>query len=326
MTLAGIGLIARQEFRTRIRTGHWKALLAVWFVLVNGLGLLFRLTIGVGDDAALVMFGSVMLAVLVLVLLIAPALSGQAINGDRERGTLAALQVTRLSPADIALGKLAAAWGTGTTVLVLALPVTLVPVLEGAVSPFHHLAVVGIMIVQVGVVVTLSLGWSGVVARGVTSVLLSYLTVFGLLVGTMVVGAIFDGLATRGGDLDGPGTARNHAWWVMSPNPVVVLADAAPRLEARHEIVTLRSGRRVVVDDDVDGDLLGELSRDLREMREPKPSYRPDGSYRTDPGEGGPVWPYGLAVQLALAGLALGSAVRGLRTPVRILPSGVRIA
>jgi len=41
---------------------------------------------------------------------VTPALTAQSINGDRERGTLATLQVTRLRPADIALGKLAAGW------------------------------------------------------------------------------------------------------------------------------------------------------------------------------------------------------------------------
>ena len=139
MTGRGVGLVARQEIRTRLRTGRWKTLLAVWFVVVNGLGLLFRIALEAGStsdfgSAGVPMFGGVLLGVLVLTLLVTPALSGQSINGDRERGTLATLQVTRLTPGDIAVGKLAAAWGTGLLALLLTLPCVLWPVVEGAVG------------------------------------------------------------------------------------------------------------------------------------------------------------------------------------------------
>jgi hypothetical protein len=53
-----------------------------------------------------------MLFVLGLALLVVPSLAAQSVNGDRERGTLATLQVTRLSAGEITLGKFVAAWGT----------------------------------------------------------------------------------------------------------------------------------------------------------------------------------------------------------------------
>ena len=58
-----------------------------------------------------VMFGVVVLVVLALALLVAPALAAQSVNGDRERGTLATLQVTRLRAGEIAVGKLARVLG-----------------------------------------------------------------------------------------------------------------------------------------------------------------------------------------------------------------------
>ena len=51
-----------------------------------------------------------------------PALAAQSVNGDRERGTLATLQVTRLTAGDIAVGKLAAAWGTALVFLAISAP------------------------------------------------------------------------------------------------------------------------------------------------------------------------------------------------------------
>ena len=59
------------------------------------------------------MFGVVVLVVLALALLVAPALAAQSVNGDRERGTLATLQVTRLRAGEIAVGKLLAVLGHG---------------------------------------------------------------------------------------------------------------------------------------------------------------------------------------------------------------------
>ncbi len=41
---------------------------------------------------------------------------------------------------------------------------------------------------------------------------------------------------------------------------------------------------------------------------------------------GAPVWPYGLAFDLVVAGVLLYGAVRRLQTPRRHLPKGVRLA
>ena len=61
-------------------------------------------------SAGPLLFGAVTFLVLGLGLLVTPTLTSTAINGDRNAGTLATLQVTLLSPAEIALGKLLAAW------------------------------------------------------------------------------------------------------------------------------------------------------------------------------------------------------------------------
>ncbi|TDD94972.1 ABC transporter permease [Actinomadura rubrisoli] len=318
MTLRGIGLVARQEIRTRLRTGRWKVLLGVWFVVVNGLGLLFRLALeadGISSfgEPGVPMFGGVLLGVLVLTLLVTPALGAQSINGDRERGTLATLQVTRLAPGDIAVGKLAAAWGTGLLILLLTLPCVLFPVAEGAVGPGRALVVLVVMALLIGIVCAVSQGWSALLARSITSVLLSYLTVFGLIVGTPLLFTIALPFAAERHGVDGYDEERtDRVWWLLAPNPVVVLADAAPRLPKR----TVRSGD-VVYTRSPSSDPLGGISREVRQIHAGDDAG-PDPEL--------PVWPYGLAFDLAIAAGAVWISAARLRTPLHRVPKGVRVA
>ena len=333
MTARGIGLVARQEVRTRLRTGRWKALLAAWFLLVNGLGLLFRLALeadgGSADDRpGIPMFGGVLLGVLVLMLLVTPALGGQSINGDRERGTLAALQLTRLTPGEIALGKLAAAWGTGLVTLLLTLPVLLLPVAEGVISPLRAQAVLLVTALLIGVVCAVSQAWSALLARSVTSVLMSYITVFALLAGTPLVYSIALQLTAehhRHVVYDGGGRHRQYGgytvehservWWLLSPNPVVVLADAAPRLPEREVVVGDELVHRSSTSDP-----LGEISRSVRDIRQ---GVRTSADHPEDEMV---VWPWGLAFDLALAVGAVALTASRLRTPLQRVPRGVRVA
>ena len=130
MTPHGVATVAKQEFRLRIRAGRWRWLLSMWFavlLLFTGLlrGALGGFTQDDVVDKGVVLYGGLMLFVLGLALLVVPALAAQSVNGDRERGTLATLQVTRLSAADICLGKFAAAWGTALVFLGLTLPLVL---------------------------------------------------------------------------------------------------------------------------------------------------------------------------------------------------------
>jgi ABC-2 type transport system permease protein len=75
-----------------------------------------------------------MLFMLALAMLIVPALTAQSINGDRERGVLATLQTTLLTPAEIAIGKLVAAWATTLVFLAVSLPLIVWCLVEGGVS------------------------------------------------------------------------------------------------------------------------------------------------------------------------------------------------
>jgi ABC-2 type transport system permease protein len=314
----GVGLVARQEFRVRLRTGRWRWLLAAWVAVIALFTGMLNLALATsGTVSGVPLFGGLMLFVLGLVLLVSPALTAQSINGDRERGTLAALQVTRLTPLQITLGKLAAGWTVGLTALALTLPFVGWSVALGGVGPARTVVVLVVVTLLIGVVCAVSQALSALFARSIASALVSYLVVFALTVGTLIVFGLSMPLTVEKAtvrDFDGTTyqttIARpDRVWWLLAPNPFVVLADAAPKRAAR-------PGRR---SDSLDP--LSAIGQEVRQLRH-KPSY--DQSFAMQ--ASAPVWPYGLAFNLLLGAGAVIVTTRRLRTPAKTLPKGVRVA
>ena len=358
MTAAGIATVARQEFRLRIRAGRWKWLLAAFFgVLVAFTALLRAALAGATADEipfqGTVLFGGLVLFVLGLALLVVPALAAQSVNGDRERGTLATLQVTRLSAAEITVGKFLAAWGTALVFLALTFPLVAYAMTRGGV-PFGRVVVVmAVLALLLGTVCAVSLYLSALLTRTTTSGVLAYLAVFALTVGTLIVFGLVTATTTErytqtfrndctgappdSGCVDGlqefesTRVRTDRTWWLLAPNPFVVLADAAPQLPdepPRPEDVEPRVSAR-------DLDPLGTIGRAVRDLR----VVPDDSNVGGDVGGGGPelepvvdeprsaaVWPTGLAVDVLLGAAALVLTARRLRTPSRTLPRGQRVA
>lgn len=361
--LGGIRTVAGQEFRVRLRTGRWRWLLAAWFLVITG----FLVALRVALDAIPVhtqrpgvpMFGGVMLWVLALALLVTPALSAHAINGDRERGTLATLQATRLSALEIAGGKLLASWGTSAVFIALTVPHVVWAILEGGVGVLRAVVILAVVLLLCGVVCAVALALSALLARGITSAVLSYCVVFALTVGTLVAFGLGTALTTervqRTVEVPAPeakpgatareGTATRsparpgepqnlrtqtytasvshpeRVWWLLAPNPFVVLADAAPELPPRRDPATGRPVARPL-------DPLSTIGRMVRQARTPNPpgNSAPLRGGEARPQSQPPVWPWGLGFDVLLGAGAFALTVRRLRTPVYRLPRGVRIA
>lgn len=327
----GIWLVARQEFRIRLRTGRWRWLLGGWVALLAIFTVLLDLSVqtgyGIVEDSnqrGVPLFGILMFFVLGMVLVISPALTSQTINGDRERGTLATLQVTRLQPSEVALGKLLAGWGVGLVALVLTLPFTGYAMAQGGITFTRVAAVYGVVAVLIGVVCAVSQALSSLLARSITSALLSYLTVAALTVGTLIALVLIVPLVaderietTQDGyqytvDVQRP----DKVWWLVAPNPFIVLADAAPRVPPR----VTQQGDYVYIDD---YDPLSAVGREVRNLRRPPTESYIDGNDRE---YDAPVWPYGLAFNVLLGIGAVVVTTRRLHTPARRIPRGVRIA
>ena len=357
--MSGVFTVARLEFTLRIRAGRWRWMVAAWFLVLLGITALVRsaasqrnLGFDDVDTRGAVMFGVVVLVVLALALLVAPALAAQSVNGDRERGTLATLQVTRLRAGEIALGKLLASWGTALVFLGVTLPLALWCYAEGGLSVLRIAGVYAVTALLLGIVCAISLALSALLARSTTSGVLAYLTVFALTVGTLIAWGLLTAVTQdtvrastqvcenySGGDENTPPTGTNcrqvgyeatvprpdRTWWLLAPNPFAVLADSAPAGPVRE--IRLPDGE--VVREPLEVDILGSMSRGLHQMRiERKPVVTGYGtSYDVPPdAEGGPVWPTGLAVNLLLAAGAVWVTIRRLRTPSDRLARGQRIA
>jgi ABC-2 type transport system permease protein len=119
--------------------------------------------------------------------------------------------------------------------------------------------------------------------------------------------------------LTGQRARPDRVWWLLAPNPFVILADAAPQLppetaQERQRRLALEQ-RGVNVSNLRDSDPLGGLGRAVR------------GAHKS-PGSstGSPVWPWGLGFDVLVGAGALWLTARRLRTPTRDLPLGQRVA
>jgi ABC-type transport system involved in multi-copper enzyme maturation permease subunit len=194
----GLRTVVELELRQRVRSRRWVWALAAWFVFIGGVTALMifateritREASNAGEVAGPIAFAVITFFVLGMGLLIAPTFTATSINGDRNSGTLAILQATRLSALEIATGKLVAAWLTSAVFLVVALPFILWSMFLGNISVFQVVVCFAVVFTLVAVVCAIGLGWSALISRAAGSTVLTYLSVAGLTVlcsGVMVL-------------------------------------------------------------------------------------------------------------------------------------------
>jgi ABC-type transport system involved in multi-copper enzyme maturation permease subunit len=335
----GVRTMAEHEFRLRLRAGRWRWLLAAWFVtlLLLTWGLRAALVATGAAERGVDMFGGLMLFMLALAMLIVPALTAQSINGDRERGVLATLQTTLLTPAEIAIGKLVAAWATTLVFLAVSLPLIVWCLVEGGVSVGRVIGTLIATALLLGALAAIAQCLSALFVRSTTSAVMSYLVVFALSIGTLI--AFFIGLMLTTEtetvteripvwdngqpqfneetgqpiNVDRWQTAEYEAsvqqtekvWWLLAPNPFAVLADSTSGT-----VEWERTGF----------DPLQTIREGVRSARDPDSGW--SGVASTEKA----VWPYGLAFYLLIGVGALTLTIRQLRTPYGRLPRGVRVA
>ncbi|MCJ1696244.1 ABC transporter permease [Rathayibacter caricis] len=340
--LRGAGLVVRLELAQRVRGVSSFVLLGLFFLLVGAVTGLLVVASGVlsgsGAQVGGWIYSVLVYFVLLLGSLVTPALSGAAINGERDAGTLATMQVTLLTTPQLVLGKLASAWLVALAFLVSTLPFLLVAVLVGGVSAVSALVSVLVLAVQLGVVAAIGVGLSGILDRPLMSVVTTYLVVAALSVGSLIAFGLLTTVTTsetRTVFVDGEGnpdpscgsaydsvTPRyDYYWGLLALNPFVVLADAVPpQLDAYGQ----------------PSDLFGSIALGVRQAQiPPELEVEIDCTGASEQGYRGPAetfaetvpsWFVGLALQLVLAvGLVLG-AIRRTATPAARLPKGRRVA
>lgn len=339
MTLTHIGTIARLELTQRLRSVGWYILIGVFAVILLVITALAFAVYSYTGAAGAGVYSIVVNVVLLLVVLVSPTLSGNAINGDREAATLAAVQVTAVSTGDIMLGKLVAAVATGGAFLVVALPFLAFSLIGGGASPATLAVSLLILAAEIIIVAAIGVGLSGLIARPLFSVAATYLVVAALTIGTLI-GFGLGGTALRtettsySRTYDSAGNVNcdrweeytyetprfDRVWWMLAANPFVVLADATPT-------VFDANGSPV--------DLFGQVKYGVRSAQLPPVDQRWDECAPTmfdspTPREvidtTVPSWFVGLGIQIVIAGGLFAGAWARTRTPARMLPPGTRIA
>ncbi|WP_194420271.1 ABC transporter permease [Microbacterium abyssi] len=341
MNLTHIGLIARLELTQRLRSVSWYILLGVFALILLGVTALSFSVYASTEVTGAGVYSIVVNVVLLLVVLVSPTLSGNAINGDRDAATLAAVQVTAASTGDIMLGKLLAAIATGGVFLLVAVPFLGVSLLAGGVHPATLAVSLLVLAAEIVVVAAIGVGLSGLIARPLFSVAATYLVVAALAIGTLIAFGL-GGAALRSettsynrpydafGNVDCERWETytyevprfDRVWWLLSANPFVVLADATP---------TVYDAQGWPVD------VFGQIKYGVRGAQLPPQDYRWDEcdpsasqSQQQTPREvidsTVPSWFVGLGIQIVIAGGLFAGAWARTSTPARMLPPGTRIA
>lgn len=370
-----LGAIVRLELLQRVRSVAWYVLLGVFAVLLLVVTALTFAAIPTDPDASGggAVFSIVVYFVLLLVVLVSPTLSGNAINGDRDAATLAPVQVTLATTGEIVLGKLVAAWVTGLAFLAVAVPFLLLATVAGGVSAGTFAVSLIVLVVEIGVVAAIGVGLSGILARPLFSVALTYLVVAALVIGTLIafgLGAavIRTEVETRSRHLEpvtpsmptipdecmtaAPGQTEplpecsfigempepeytctewttgtqtvvrpDAVWWLLAPNPFVILADATPPSYQNGYPADLFTNIRV-------GVRSAQLSPEASQNWDGCADVAGTEPLTTEERIAGttPSWFVGLTVQALLAGLLMWRAWVRTDTPSRRPPPGTRIA
>ncbi|WP_105035716.1 ABC transporter permease [Cryobacterium aureum] len=355
--LTGLWLIVTLELRQRVRGVSWYVLLGIFMLLVGIVTFLLWLATSAWLSGGGGVFSTIIYFVLLLGTLVSPALSGNAINGDRDAGTLATTQVTLISTGQLVVGKFLAAWITALAFLAAALPFLIFAVVLGEVSLGTISVSVLVLAAELGVIAAVGVGLSGILTRPLFSIVLTYLMVAALSLGTLiafallgtatqqeatsvnyqVVSSTYDEKTGKQSDIicstaqtsTYPVPRFDYYWWILAANPYVVVADAAPGSFDENGSPT---------------DLFGQLAVGVRGAQTPPELYseyngceeaangyfdqgistRPTAQETYDGAV--PSWFIGLTIHLLLGAGALTWAWRRTRTPATHLPTGSRIA
>lgn len=355
-----IALVTGLELRQRVRSVRWYVALGIWFVFLLGMSALITAAMlwlnGDTSDAmqaatvAAIVFSFSTLLLVFAMLLVIPALASGAINGDRTAGTLATLQATLLSPLEIVVGKVLAGWATGLAFLVAALPSIVPSALIAGMSVFYLARVIVAIALIMLCITAVGVGLSSLTSRPLGSVVLSYLVVLGTTVILPVVyvctlpmlsterdvtvysaeygpvggGDEFDEVRCEQSVERMPVVRTDLTLPLLWVNPLVIVSDMAP---------IPAEGVDQAPPGEVDALVL--IGSGVRYLAHPThPSHfvmcydENTPGYPTDLGSPTsiPVWPFGAAVYLIAGAGGIAVATWRIRTPMRRVGAGTRIA
>lgn len=350
------------ETRQRLRGRGWYWMLGIWFVVI---GIVFVLASFYLDDTfnqGGILFDLVVGFVLGFGLLVAPGLSANAVNGDRAGGTLAILQVTLLTPGQLLMGKWLASWVGSLAFLVLSTPFIFWALALGGVGGSVALVSLAMLAIELAVVCALGVGVSAIADRPLFSIVITYMLVALLTVGTVIVFGLSAAVVTEQRSIttsyysppesayaedgtldqtvewqcftqtyDSPVAHTEYIAWILAANPFVTVSDAVPYSyeEPEEELVPQNFG---YVDNNTTVYSPGVMEGVSQLVRQAQAGM--DVDVTCEEARQGmqplpqqtPIWPLGLGLQVLLALVLLLVGRRRLTKPAKRLTQGTRIA
>jgi ABC-2 type transport system permease protein len=339
-----LGVVVGLELAQRVRSVAWYVLLGVVGLVVGGVIVVLFLSLqGYQRDIGGAIFATTVFLVMLVTSLVTPALSGNAINGDRDGGTLASTQVTQVTAAQLVLGKVLGSWIASLGFLAVCVPFMVVSAILGGLRIEAVLISIPMVVLEIGVISAIGVGLSGVIRKPILSTVVTYLVVASLSIGTLIGFGVatlaFQSEETReeitwdydertgaatcvesGRTYDTVVPRPDRVWWMLAANPYVMLADAIPPHFGG---------------DGYPDDVFGQIALGVRTIQEPPhvescADYDSMGNWQ-DPSADiydrtAPSWFVGLAIHLSMAAGAVSGAVAAVRAPARTLAPGSRIA
>ena len=257
---------------------------------------------------------------MILLLFLVPALTAGTISGERERQTLATLQLTMLRPRAIIWGKVQAAVVYLLLMIVAALPLFAVAYQLGGVSLMQALRGVAVLLVMGVLIATMVASISAFAKRVQTATLMAYGFTALLSLGSIIAFAVAGIVDSSQGTDD-----RNPPAALLIPNPVVFVADATSGQNVAIGNSPLRLIRQQVVRAYNSNDGWGARSAKLDKLIRDGNVVAPGGQIFPNGGfgfvaadnqrRGFPAWALSLGSMAALAAALFTLACRRLRTP-----------
>ncbi|WP_426324000.1 ABC transporter permease [Microbacterium sp. E-13] len=360
-----LGTIVGLELTQRTRSVAWYVLLGVFALLLVIVTALSFLAWSSAYRPGGAIYSTIVYITLLLVVLVSPTLSGNAINGDRDAATLAPVQVTLATTTEILFGKFLAAWITGLAFVAVSVPFLVLAILAGGGAPLTITVSLLVLVFEVGVIAAIGVALSGILSRPLFSVATTYLVVAALVVGTLIAFALV-GFTVRSevtnhyrsieyDDYTGdtfpcmPGEEPSADYpcdddvevrcgeWTTSTYEVPRF-DHVWWLLAANPFVILADATPTQFDEYGNpNDLFGQIKYGVRAAQQAPdleqrwddcaPRAADDGSEAEDViDQSTPSWFVGMSLQLLLAAGLMWWAWGRTRTPAGRLPSGTRIA
>ncbi|GAB4548189.1 MAG: ABC transporter permease [Anaerolineales bacterium] len=192
-------------------------------------------------DAGKALFFTVVGSELLLIALIAPALTSGAISSERERQTFDLLRVSLLSPRDLLRGKLFSALAYVFLLAFIAIPLQSIAFMLGGVGLTEFFISLVLMIVSAFLFSTLGLYFSAIAKRATPATVLSYAFT---IIPTVLAFAFFYFLSQSSVDIFDGTPSQQRAWLIIlvtlfSLNPISAGFLTALLLEEEHTALAM---------------------------------------------------------------------------------------